>query len=237
MQITETEANKYFKHRNISETTYDDYKLPAYLKNCIPEKSSNVLDIGCGLGQTLIALQKDGYENACGIDILPEAVDHCLKHNLKVQLITDLIAFTTTSASTYDFIVMSHVLEHLPKDMIIHTLQLIKKMLLKPGGSLFIMAPNAQSNTGCYWAYEDFTHTTIFTAGSLFFVLKSAGFEHVEFMDPLGTTGSHPVVRFMKRILILIYKTKIAFWNRVTSSSYHRSSPQIYTYELKVLAR
>jgi 2-polyprenyl-3-methyl-5-hydroxy-6-metoxy-1,4-benzoquinol methylase len=228
---------KYFKHRNISESTYENYKLPAYLKTNLPDKSSIILDIGCGLGQMLIALQKEGYENVCGIDILPEAVDYCQNHNLKVQLITDLIDFTTTCTTTYDFIVMSHVLEHLSKDTIIDTLQLIRNKLLKPGGVFFIMVPNAQSNTGCYWAYEDFTHTTLFTAGSLYFVLKSAGFEQVEFIDPLGTADSHPFVKLLKLFLIPIYKAKIAFWNRITNSSFHRPSPQVYTYELKVLTR
>lgn len=231
------EYDKYFKHRNLSETTYENFTLPAYFKDCLPSKASSVLDIGCGFGQMLIAMNKMGYENICGIDISTEAIDHCLKHNLKVQLITDLNDFTTTSTSTYDFIIMSHVLEHLPKDTIISTLQLIKNKLLKPGGALFIMVPNAQSNTGCYWAYEDFTHNTLFTAGSLFFVLKCAGFEQVDFIDVLGTAGSRPVERFIKQILIFIYKARIAFWNRVTNSSFHRPSPQIYTYELKALAK
>jgi len=51
------------------------------------------------------------------------------------------------------------------------------------------MVPNAQSPVGCYWAYEDFTHTTLFTAGSLYYVLKMAGFKEITFVDPLCIEG------------------------------------------------
>ncbi len=132
---------------------------------------------------------------------------------------------------------MSHVLEHLEKSTIIRTLQSIKQYLLKPEASLVVMVPNAQSNIGCYWAYEDFTHNTIFTAGSLCFVLKSAGFESIEFLDPDGLEASGPIVKWLKRFLLFAYKANSNFWNRVTSSSFHRPSPQIFTYELKALAK
>ena len=38
-----------------------------------------------------------------------------------------------------------------------------------------------QLNTDCYWAYEDFTHYTLFIAGSLLYVLREAGFTNIEF--------------------------------------------------------
>lgn len=131
---------------------------------------------------------------------------------------------------------MSHVIEHIPKSEIIETLSAIRRYLLNDGGCFLLMTPNAQSFTGCYWAYEDFTHTTIFTAGSLLFVLKNAGFKQIEFVDPHGTVGSRPLAKALKWIFIPVYKAKIAFWNSITNSSFHRQSPQIYTYELKVLA-
>lgn len=55
------------------------------------------------------------------------------------------------------------------------------------------MVPNAQSYTGAYWRYEDFTHNIMFTAGSSTYVLRSAGFENIEFLDPDGTMYMNPV--------------------------------------------
>lgn len=237
MDISDNTSDAYFRHRQISETTYEQYRLPVYLRSCLPDKNTRILDIGCGFGQMLSALQREGFTHLSGIDILPEAVTHCREKNLNVQLITDLAEFASAQSPGYDVIVMSHVLEHLPKEAIISTLRLIRMNLLQPGGGLLVMVPNAQSNTGCYWAYEDFTHTTIFTAGSIYYVLKSAGFREVEFVDPLGTAGCRPLAGAVKRVLISLYRAKTSFWNKVTGSSFHRPSPQIFTYELKVLAR
>ncbi|MGC9101323.1 MAG: hypothetical protein ACP5HC_08750 [Caldisericum sp.] len=41
------------------------------------------------------------------------------------------------------------------------------------------MVRNVQSNTGAYWAYEDFSHFTLFTSGSIYYVLKMAGFDEI----------------------------------------------------------
>lgn len=87
------------------------------------------------------------------------------------------------------------------------------------------------------WAYEDFTHNTIFTAGSLCFVLKSAGFESIEFLDPDGLESSRPIVKWLRKFFMFVHKANIIFWNRVTNSSFHCPSPQIFTYELKALAK
>lgn len=215
-----------------------EYKLPEYYKKILPQvKESNILDIGCGFGQILLALKKIGYTNLKGIDIADEAINYCEKKGFNVEKIADLIEFSIKNNERYDFIIMSHVLEHLEKERIIETLVGIKNNLLSENGLLFIAVPNAQSNTGCYWAYEDFTHHTLFTAGSLYFVLKSAGFESVEFLDTDGLEGSILVIKLLKKFLLFLYKANIHFWNRVTNSSFHRPSPQIFTYELKAIAK
>lgn len=51
---------------------------------------------------------------------------------------------------------MSHVLEHVEKPLIISTLFTSRKHLFKQqNGALLVKVPNAQSNTGCYCAFED----------------------------------------------------------------------------------
>ncbi|NTV48325.1 MAG: class I SAM-dependent methyltransferase [Geobacteraceae bacterium] len=228
----------YFSFRNVAPDFYSEYALPAYLKRELPnDPNAAILDIGCGFGQMLKALHAEGYKDLTGIDISMEAIEFCSEQKLNVEKIDSIINYCRIVSRTYDCIVMSHVIEHIDKNEIIETLRSVRTHLLKEGGCLIVTTPNAQSTTGCYWAYEDFTHTTIFTSGSLLFVLKCAGFEHVDFIDTLGTAGSHPVARFAKRILIALYSAHRTFWNLVTNSSYHRPSPQIFTFELKAVAR
>lgn len=104
-------------------------------------------------------------------------------------------------------------------------------------GGLCLQVPNAQSNTDCYWAYEDFTHNTLFTAGSLLYVLREAGFSDIKFIDVDGLAGRHGLKLLLVKTLLAIYRRNKMFWNKVTGSAYHAPSPVIYTWELKSMAR
>ena len=146
----------------------------------------------------------------------------------------DVMQYT---GNRYDCVLMSHVLEHLSKDHVIPMLRKIRSDILTEHGKLVLMVPNAQSNTDCYWAYEDFTHYTLFTAGSLFYVLREAGFTAIEFLDPDGLGNSTGWKKFVKRLLLKAYIKNKLFWNKVTGSAYHQPSPMIFTWELKCLAR
>ena len=101
-----------------------------------------------------------------------------------------------------------------------------------------LMVPNAQSNTDCYWMFEDFTHTTLFTAGSVLFVLKAAGFKTIEFLDKDGVVSAGSWYgKLIRRVFLKIYDLNKLFWNKITLSAYYKFSPRIYTYELKALAK
>ena len=228
--------NNYFNLRNVNDFNYQNYKIPKYLAQILPSnKNAKILDIGCGFGFFLRELKKGGYLSIKGIDLSNQAIDFCLSQGLEVQR-ANIIDFAEQSAEKYELIVMSHVLEHIKKDEIIFTLKRIRNNLLDANGKLCLMVPNAQSNTGSYWAYEDFTHTTLFTTGSIHYVLKAAGFNNIKFLDPNGTENSNIILKLIKNTFLPLYKMKKKFWNKITSSSFHRQSPEIFTFELKVLA-
>ncbi|MGG9964521.1 class I SAM-dependent methyltransferase [Ferruginibacter sp. SUN106] len=230
--------SKYFSARNVDVSFYDTYKIPNYLAKVLPtDREANILDIGCGLGQYLNEVNKLGYKKTLGIDISDESIKACKDKGINVLKIEDVISFSKSVTEKFDFITMSHVLEHVDKDKIIDTLIAIKTSLLKKGGAFVVMIPNGQSNTGGYWMYEDFTHSTLFTAGSIIYVLKSAGFEEINFLNPDGTDDMSFIKKFIIKTLLRWYKFKEDFWNTVTQSSFHKPSPRIYTFELKVLAR
>jgi cyclopropane fatty-acyl-phospholipid synthase-like methyltransferase len=229
--------NGYFASRNIDDLDYKNYKLPKYLIDKIGRnKSVSILDIGCGLGQTLLSLKKEGYNNIKGIDISQEAVDSCREKGLDIEKIENIIKFCKKSEKKFDFIMMSHVLEHIAKDEIINTLISIKKYLMNKNAILYIAVPNAQSNANSYWAFEDFTHSTIFTSGSLIYVLKEAGFKNYEFLDKDCLSGLSIFKKITRKIFLEIYKINKNFWNKITSSSYHKKSPNIFSFQIKIIA-
>ncbi len=232
-------SDSYLSLRGVAPEDYAGYRLPAYLADVLPaDPRARILDIGCGLGQTLRELLRRGYVNASGIDVSGEAVDHCRRNGLAVEKIRDLEEFCRSRpAPQFDLVIMSHVLEHIEKPAIVGTLRAVRECLLADGGALLAAVPNAQSSTGCYWAYEDFTHTTLFTAGSLLYVLRAAGFARIDLLDIAGTAGSGAAARLVKRLLLGIYAARTAFWNLATSSAFHRPSPAVFTYEIKALAR
>jgi hypothetical protein len=102
---------------------------------------------------------------------------------------------------------------------------------------VIITVPNAQSNTGAYWAYEDFTHEYLFTSGSIYYVLTLAGFRQIEFIDIDCTEGLPIIKKLVRKILLKMYKAKVHFYNKITCSSFHKQSPEIYSFEIKVLAK
>jgi 2-polyprenyl-3-methyl-5-hydroxy-6-metoxy-1,4-benzoquinol methylase len=229
--------DNYFNLRGVSASVYDNYRLPLYLQQQLPANmGASVLDIGCGYGQMLNALKSKGYSNLNGIELLPEAAEHCnTKLGLNVTCTEDIQTFATGHKARYDLILMSHVLEHLPKADVIPILGAIKSMLT-PTGKFIVMVPNGQAPTHSYWMWEDFTHNTLFTAGSLTYVLKAAGFSQITFLDPYDLQDKTFVKRVFKRLFQRIYALNKKFWNSINSSGYHYASPVIYTWELKVSA-
>jgi len=228
---------QYFSLRKTTPDSYSTYTIPPYMTKVLPrQRSQKILDVGCGFGQTMNALRALGYEHVRGVDISDESIGHCNKIGLDVEKVSDIAEYMKDHREEYDFIIMSHVLEHIEKPLIIPYVTSIRAML-KSDGQFLIMAPNAQSNTDCYWAYEDFTHSTLFTAGSLYFVLMAGGFKQVEILDQYSIEGLSWPKRALKLFLLKLYTANKMFWNRITASSFHKPSLIVFSYEIKALAR
>lgn len=227
----------YFDARRINPDFYENFQIPKYLLPYLPQdRSAKILDFGCGFGQMMKALINHGYTHVFGCDLDKTAIEFCLRSGLKVEDCSDMDSFVKNYKGYFDFIIMSHVLEHIPKDKIIETLSKIRALLNDDGG-IFIMVPNAQSPVACYWAYEDFTHTTLFTAGSLYYVLKMAGYKDIVFVDPMCLERLSFWKRLIRKMFYKLYDLKTEFWNLMTCSSFHKPSPKIYSWEIKVFAR
>ncbi|CAM3368892.1 class I SAM-dependent methyltransferase [Helicobacter labetoulli] len=243
--------SEYFEARGVSPETYKEAKLPAYFKEAICQlpKNARILDFGCGFGQNLLAIKEHNYNfidssgggrnnsskpYLLGIDINPHAIAYVQSLGIESMVCENIIDFRPQEK--FDLVIATHILEHLPKERVVEILAHFRKHILKEGGKMFIAVPNAQSHTGCYWAYEDFTHNTLFTAGSLIYVLKMAGFTHIDIIDQDALAGTKGVKRIIRKIFLQLYKLNFAFWNRITNSAFHAPSPQIFSYEIKALA-
>lgn len=241
--------NDYFSARSVGKGEYENAKLPHYFKEVLDStpKNARILDFGCGFGQILNAIKTQNFAwdsankigggdyELLGIDINDNAISHCKSLNINAIKVDDILAFHPKEK--FDLIISTHCLEHLEKSQIIPILTHFREKLLKQNGKIFIAVPNAQSATGCYWAYEDFTHNTLFTAGSLIFVLKMAGFSEVKIIDKDALAGSKGIKRVIKKICLAFYRRKITFWNIMTNSAFHAPSPQVFSYEVKALAK
>ncbi|MCL2144996.1 MAG: class I SAM-dependent methyltransferase [Endomicrobia bacterium] len=227
----------YFEARRVPHPKDTSYMLNNYLKQELPEnKDAKILDIGCGFGQFLSKITKLGYANAYGIDVDGSAVDFCKKNNLKVSLIDDLKKFIAESKEKYDFIIMSHVIEHLKKDEIIPILTAININLLSENGKIIITTPNAQAVTGAYWHYEDFTHNLMFTSGSLYYVLYMAGFKNISFPDKYAVSDVKLPLKIIRMTAFKLYEFFDAIKNKLLYNHYHTQSEKIFTWEIRVKA-
>jgi 2-polyprenyl-3-methyl-5-hydroxy-6-metoxy-1,4-benzoquinol methylase len=167
------QQKSYFDFRNVSPIDYASYAMPAWLDAELRSISTQarILDFGCGYGQLLRALKYSGYTNAEGADVEPRAISHCRAEAHRIHGTGDSKDLYDSNRGQFDAIVTQHVLEHIPKSEVIGAVTKLRS-LLKPTGRLIIAVPNTQAFTGAYWAYEDFTHQTLYTSGSALY-LKS----------------------------------------------------------------
>ena len=122
----------YFKARDVSLTKKIGLHTPRYMIPFLPkEKDAYILDIGCGQGSFIgDCLKNHNRTNVKGVDISKEVVTYCQNEGFPAEHINNLDDFMMNETNKYDFIYMSHVLEHLKKEDIVSTLYNIRTKLL-----------------------------------------------------------------------------------------------------------
>ncbi|MBX3057492.1 MAG: class I SAM-dependent methyltransferase [Anaerolineae bacterium] len=158
------------------------------------DKKAVILEIGCGKGGFLSACQSLGYSHTHGLDISPEQVAFCQQMGIENVVCADGLTYLKETAYQFDLVVMSDVLEHLPKEDVLPTLQAIH-MKLKSGGRVLIKVPNMSNPFNIRSRYVDFTHETSFTTESLAQILRVTGFQ-VEVVRGLYTLHRRWLARF-----------------------------------------
>jgi 2-polyprenyl-3-methyl-5-hydroxy-6-metoxy-1,4-benzoquinol methylase len=136
--------------------------------------SGRVIDIGCGQGELVQLLLAGGYD-AEGIDVSPEQVALAHAAGLDQVRLGDYRHVLTGRRNQLAAVIATDLLEHLTKDEVLDTFDLVVHSLA-PGGVFVARVPNAVSPLGGHTRYGDFTHESSYTARSVRQLAAAAGF-------------------------------------------------------------
>jgi 2-polyprenyl-3-methyl-5-hydroxy-6-metoxy-1,4-benzoquinol methylase len=159
------------------------------------DKKSPILDIGFGDGWFLGACLELGYSNLSGADFGIEHKRHIVNWQKGAialhEIETDIGTFLSYHPQQYDFIHMSHVIEHIPKYSLFWIVDALYQAMT-PGGTLLLRTPNMEGPTANSSLYVTLAHEYGFCGGNLESLLDICCFDDIQFHDVRLT---HPTVR------------------------------------------
>lgn len=181
----------FYGYGNPSESVWR--KLPGLLVCLVPNRAfylnthimflkavpgGRVLDVGCGNGERLELLRSLGWL-VQGVDFDETAVQEAKRKGLDVEC-GELLSVGYL-ADSFDAVISSHVIEHVPEP----TAMLEEcARILKPGGRLVLVTPNAESFGlsyfgRCWRGLEPPRHLQIFSLDGLKCMVQDAGLKLV----------------------------------------------------------
>ncbi len=172
------------------------------LVRSFPEHA-RLLDFGCGAAPLYPIARQYGFEYT-GVEFDDSARAEALAR-YGITLGKDLHALPT--GSTYDLIIMSEVIEHLPDPVSVLSLC---RQRLKSNGLLYISTPDARSLRarveGPRWVnYQNRAHVFYFSETSLRLTLNKAGFRSIDRFRVFVPYPSHSSARrLVQRILVVL---------------------------------
>lgn len=180
-------ATHYAEYHRTDEAYFERWhqQNKAYLGRIVgADREMPILDVGCGFGLLVNALQRIGYRKVAGIDVDESQIKVAASHGLPCQLVSteEQSEFFGAHRETHRVITLFDVLEHVPVDRQITFLATLRQSLVQ-GGRLIIQTPNASSPIAGHMRFIDHTHTSSFTCDSLRYILRSAGFASVDLSE------------------------------------------------------
>jgi 2-polyprenyl-3-methyl-5-hydroxy-6-metoxy-1,4-benzoquinol methylase len=156
-------------------------------------KTARILDIGFGEGWFLAACLKLGYSSLSGADFGIQHKDYVRgwdPDRVTLHEIQGNIGeFLSDKKELYDFIHMSHVIEHIPKYSLLWVVDALYAAL-KPGGQILLRTPNMEGPCANSSLYVTLSHEYGFAGSNLISLLDICGFDDVrllQFSDPSRT--------------------------------------------------
>lgn len=153
---------------------------------------SRVLDIGCGRGEFLEMLRREGIE-AFGIDNSPEMIEVCQQKGLTNVKVADAIEYVSSvPGETLGGIFSCHAIEHLPIEEVMKFFPLARNALTL-GGTLIVETPNPHSLPAFKLFWLDPTHVRPLFPEFLEWCARAGGFTNVEilYLTDDGFSSTH----------------------------------------------
>ncbi|HEX8966684.1 MAG TPA: class I SAM-dependent methyltransferase [Chloroflexota bacterium] len=153
------------------------------------ERSTPILEIGCGSGDLLAYLARRGFSGGLGIDISAEQIGLAQARHPGVRVERrDALEYLGEHQAAFGAILAIDVLEHFAKSDLLNLAGLLLAAL-RPGGRLLIQTANGAGLFPRQVIYGDLTHETILTPQSLSQLLRTVGFANLSFYE----TGPIPI--------------------------------------------
>jgi cyclopropane fatty-acyl-phospholipid synthase-like methyltransferase len=177
-----------FKHENASHTAAE---LAHFYQWCdaryFPtlahlEKTSSMLEIGCGHGRILNYLKQKGFTNVKGIDVSEEQIELARKNGLHAERADVFEYLKSQSPANLDCIIAIDFVEHFTKEELLRLFELLH-VAMKPDAVLLLQTVNGEGLFPRQIIYGDLTHSTILSPGSMSQLLSATGFHDMKHIE------------------------------------------------------
>ncbi len=195
------------------------------------DRSTPVLDIGCGSGLFLDYLTSQGFTNVLGIDRSAAEIERAVQSGILNVERADAIEFLRDKTEVFGFVSVLNVFEHLNKDEVLKLLMRLQRAL-RPGGLIVAVTPNGISPFSGATRYWDFSHELSFTPASWRQLAAATGFSPPVFEEygPIPYSVPGFVRSALWRMIALSIEAMA--WIEVGGP---RDVSRVYTADMKVI--
>lgn len=174
----------------------DDY-FAHILKNIEPflKESSNILEIGSGMGELSIYIKENTKHSVSVLDMKDMCLEFCKEKGLTIykNSSVDNLSFLE---KTQDLIVLNHILEHIADLKV--TIQNVK-MVLKDGGFVFVELPDVEGYCECAelnspYSFLTYEHIVHFSMNDMKNLFGKYGFEIVDSGKYFKKVSNYPSI-------------------------------------------
>ena len=225
-------VNDYFKITSAINSNSGNYQkniagLKRGLKHWLDVKGKRVLDLGSGTGELCLLANRMGAESVIVVNLSQDEIDFAKPYVQATFYCQDILSYLLQCpAESVDVIFAMNILEHLMKDEMVNVLEQSRRVL-KDGGQLIAMVPNATSSYGAMTRYWDITHLQSFTPSSVQQVMRLCGFSKAEFSE--WGPRPHGIVSFSRYLLWQMIRLAIRLRLMIETGS---SKGGIYTADM-----